>query len=202
MSYDSLIERPQLPFDRDQIVRGGPALADYLRQLVDQLEERTYDLNRYANHFRGWTHADNFDQIDGGDHYAGSIVTAAAALNAWTNPQSAYTAGSSPIADGESILQTLPLTATGQTVLIWWGGVINYLILPSDVKLRLYRGSELLIETGNVATVSGYGPPVLLIYAEAPVSGSTIYTLRALCTNIGGQAAVSNRVLVSLECKR
>ncbi len=203
MSYDKLEEIPTLEVDRQRIMQGGAALADWMQEFAQKLQEQyLYQLNRYANHFRGWTHASNFDKIDGGDHYAGSIATAAVALNAITNVQSAYSAGSFPVADTEIVIQTMVFTATGSTIVIQWGGLIGEFALPTDVKLRLYRGSDLLIETGNILTVNNYRFPSLLVFVETPAAGVLTYTLRALCTVAAGEAVVSNRILVGLEYKR
>ena len=203
MSYDALIETPQLPFDRERIRKGGDGLADYMQEFVSALQNQYLtELNRMANHFRGWWHASDFNKIDGGDHYAGSVATAAAALNAWTNPQSAYTALNVPVGDSEGIDQTLVINATGQTIILLWGGYIGYSGAPTGVKIRLYRDSTLLRDAGPVLTASGYTQTIFQAYVEAPSAGSVTYTMRDLTTVPGGAAVVGDRTIIALECKR
>jgi len=206
MALDRLTENPVLPYRREMIVKGGAALADYLAELIQKLQERhLYEVNRYINHLRGWEHASDYTKLDCGDAYAGSVATAAVAANAITNVQSAYTQASTYIGDEESIEQTLPFTTTGGTMILLWGAGVVYDTAPVAVKLRLYRGSGPLplVEQGPLLTVSGSVPTLASCYVEAPAAAALTYTLRAIVTDPpGGVAWINNRFIVGLECKR
>lgn len=65
MALDRLVEQPKLTYDRQRIVRGGDALADYLRNLISELEQWNYDLIRYANHVHDWSNPSDFTMVSG-----------------------------------------------------------------------------------------------------------------------------------------
>jgi hypothetical protein len=201
MSYDKLIQEPKLTFDRQRIRQGGDVLANYVEELLAELEERLRDVNRYANHFRQWIHASDFDTFDGAHHYAGSITTAAAALNAWTDPQSALTVETTPIGENWTTEQTLSFNSKGAPIVIFWGAQPYYISAPTTVQLRLYRDAVLLQTIGPLLTVAGTGPVLNCVYLDEPDAGNVVYTLQAACA-AGGQVELANRYIVVVECKR
>jgi len=201
MSYDQMPERTRLPFDKTKIMQGGPALAEYLKDLIDTLENEYYGLARYVNFYRTWTHASDFTKLDGGDHYAGSIQTAAAALNAWTDPQSALTVATTPISPVWTVEQTLAFNSKGLPLVLFWGASPGFLVPATTVSLRLYRDLTLLQTIGPLLTVTATSPTLSCCYLDSPSAGDVTYTLQA-STAAGGTAVVGNIYIVALECKR
>lgn len=201
MALDKLTEQPRLVYDRQRIERGGGALADYLNDLIHQLEEWNYNLSRYANHFRGWTDAGDFSKMDGGDVYALSIQTAAVADAAITDGAASYTQATTPVVNGWAE-HTVPFTCHGGAVMFQYGGTFSW---GGDAGQRvgffLYDGATPLGSTQAVTLLDGVPMYIYPPHVAVPAAGNHTFYLKTFLVG-GGTAYLSNSLLYIREFKK
>jgi hypothetical protein len=132
-----------------------------------------------------------------------------------TVPVSAFTAAAyTPLIAyayvAETTIQTLSLTATGAPLEIVAACLArtNTGSGGGRAKLRLYRGSTLLYDTGWYSTFGSNGAVQTIFYSEKTLSaGSYTYTVRIIpgggsMSSTPSQLIVTNRYLRGLETKK